>query len=292
MIGPIASKRRMRSASGPRTASKKYNHLKRAAAARVVMAGYPIKTKFAEPEDVSDYLNADRITCLRCGKAYKALTGHLRVHGWTAEKYKEFYGLPQKKGLVSSGTRALHRRETLKSIERGVLVLIDADKGQIWRREIRGRRNSSYPYLRSGRARNLAKSGKKDPAQVASGKFLTWREQDYKRVLDRMKAGDKTLAEACAADDLPTVCAVHVYARKHAKFQRALDTAHEELSFAAQLRGYRLGQRLRREGAALRLAGLTCKQIARRLGNLNPSTVKKHLRGAPYPAKSAGLDHA
>ncbi len=101
----IVKKRDARFAGGPKTASKKLACIKRAAARRRVKAGYPIETPFTNVREVREYLNSDQIVCLRCGKGYKTLSKHLGVHSWTADQYKEFYGLPWGPGLLCKSTR-------------------------------------------------------------------------------------------------------------------------------------------------------------------------------------------
>lgn len=101
----IAKKRALRSALGPRTASKKLEMVKKAAACRRVRPGYPIEKPFDTVRDAREYLGSDRIVCLRCGKLYKSLNIHLTVHSWTVDQYKEFYGLPWSVGLASKETR-------------------------------------------------------------------------------------------------------------------------------------------------------------------------------------------
>ena len=101
----IARKRILRFAGGPKTASKKLEQMKRAAARRRIKPGYPVEQPFTNVQNVREYLNADRIVCLRCGKLYKALNKHLPVHSWTVNQYKEFYGLPWGAGLVCKSSR-------------------------------------------------------------------------------------------------------------------------------------------------------------------------------------------
>lgn len=78
-------------------------------ARRFVMDGYPITRKFETIEAINEYLHGEKITCLICGKAYKALIGHLRIHGISADEYKERYGLPYRTGLSSEGSKELYR---------------------------------------------------------------------------------------------------------------------------------------------------------------------------------------
>jgi hypothetical protein len=79
------------------------------AARRFVMEGYPITRRFETLEEINEYLHGEKITCLICGKAKKALSTHLRIHGVSADEYKERYGLPYRTGLTSEGTRELYR---------------------------------------------------------------------------------------------------------------------------------------------------------------------------------------
>ncbi len=78
----------------PRSAVNRYE------AAREIMQGYPWLGKFGTREQVDEYLGGAEITCLLCGKKYKCLAPHVkRVHGVSAENYKELFGLPQGRGI-------------------------------------------------------------------------------------------------------------------------------------------------------------------------------------------------
>ena len=72
------------------------------------ISGYPKTGAFQTPEEVYDYFNAEKITCLLCGKEYKALAAHLQIHGISADEYKGMYGLPWRTGLTGTATRALN----------------------------------------------------------------------------------------------------------------------------------------------------------------------------------------
>lgn len=71
-------------------------------AKRTILPGYPKSFVFECREDVDVYLSGDRITCLLCGRDFKALEPHLtKVHDFSADEYREKYGLPYRRGLVS-----------------------------------------------------------------------------------------------------------------------------------------------------------------------------------------------
>jgi hypothetical protein len=78
--------------------------------------GFPIKSKFASLKAIHEYLNGERITCLICGRSFKALLGHITRHGVNADEYKERFGLPFRTGLTSSGTKAKNKANGEKHI--------------------------------------------------------------------------------------------------------------------------------------------------------------------------------
>lgn len=84
----------------------KAHKLKEKRERRRVAEGYPITSKFETVEQVKEYLNGSRITCLLCGRSLKQLCTHLStIHRISAEDYKVRYGLPFRCGLSSVGTR-------------------------------------------------------------------------------------------------------------------------------------------------------------------------------------------
>lgn len=73
--------------------------------AREVLPEYPWRGKFETREQVDRYLGTAEITCLLCGKTYKCLAPHVkRIHKVSAEDYKEFFGLPNGRGIDCAET--------------------------------------------------------------------------------------------------------------------------------------------------------------------------------------------
>ena len=70
------------------------------------LEGYPKTTMFSNIDDIKEYLNGEKIICLLCGRAYKAIAGHIAVHGISTDEYKEKYGLPYRQGLTSTLTKS------------------------------------------------------------------------------------------------------------------------------------------------------------------------------------------
>ena len=65
---------------------------------REAVAGYPMERKLTLDE-VDAYFTEERITCLMCGKKYKGLGSHIRVHDINEEEYKMRFGLPLTRGF-------------------------------------------------------------------------------------------------------------------------------------------------------------------------------------------------
>lgn len=84
---------------------------------------FPVEVPFATARDALDYLDKPfRLTCLRCGRKCRSLGSHLfKVHGWRAREYKEFYGLPLRRGLVASATRTLITSIANERMEAGIM---------------------------------------------------------------------------------------------------------------------------------------------------------------------------
>lgn len=80
---------------------------------------------FESKAEVEAYFEGEKIECLLCGRMLKSLSTHLsRIHDVECDEYREKFGLPYSKGLVSSVTSGkcsagLHRR-----IERGDKTLM------------------------------------------------------------------------------------------------------------------------------------------------------------------------
>lgn len=276
MSGPTFDNRRARFAGGPRTASKKLSHIRRAAATRKVVSGYPIETPFTSPEDVHDYLNGDVITCLRCGKPYKALGCHLQVHGWWEEKYKEFYGLPWRTGLTSKKTKRLKTENGKINLRRGVAFGGILGDSETIEKAHRAPRRKRAKYLTVVSIMNGNKNRKRNQVQTENGRFLIWKEEDYYKTLDHMKTQDRTLAQTCVNEELPSEGAVYNYAKEHEAFAKALEETWEKLSFSTQAKAERLGSRFLKEANNLREEGLSYRGIGDILG-VTTMTVFRHI---------------
>lgn len=77
-----------------------------------------IKTR----QDVIDYLAHDKIECLECGKRYHFLPVHIkRVHGLSAEAYKDKFNLPAPTPLAGTDYRQIQREKLQSMIAQGII---------------------------------------------------------------------------------------------------------------------------------------------------------------------------
>ena len=83
--------------------------------------GFPWKGKFTTKSEVAQYFSNDEgIQCLLCGRFMGTLQNHLQlVHGVSHEEYRERYGLPWRKGLVSRLVSKKHSAALTYRIKNG-----------------------------------------------------------------------------------------------------------------------------------------------------------------------------
>lgn len=264
MTKPLSGKlyafnfRGMRS-NNPRTANAKLYASQVAIARRVGHDGFPIEAKFETPEEIADYFSGERIICLRCGNPYKSLAYHLkRIHGWTAEEYKDFYDLPWRRGLDCAETKGA------KSENGHMIMAAGKGIGGLSADELNEAR--ALAHKAKHRRRNQAAVVRAKRLVVANAGHEIFEPEDFYKVLRRMAAEDKVASELFGVDGLPKQSTFHAFRRSDAAFDRAYQETVEALSFAAQSRGQLLGARFRAEALRLRNEGNTIQQAADILG--------------------------
>ena len=87
--------------------------------AREVLPGFPVTRKFESESEAEEYVSGAEITCLLCGKPYKSLAMHIRVHGIDADHYREMYDIPSRVGLDCSLTKNLRKETSIFTKEPG-----------------------------------------------------------------------------------------------------------------------------------------------------------------------------
>lgn len=183
---------------------------------REVLPGFPVEVPFETGKEVWEYLRGERIQCLRCGKWYKALGGHLTVHGWTVEEYKAFYGLPVSggRGLTCSSTHQLvsvnskviaetYREESLARLAHHRPAIQAARKGM----------DTRPAYAKADGPKHLGKHLGKGGERLPETVWATF--------LDRMREG-RMIEEVMNDSDMPTKTTIYAKRKADPDFDAAL----------------------------------------------------------------------
>lgn len=132
--------------------------------AREIKPGYPWVGRFTDEAQLAHYLAVERITCLECGKTYRRLEGHLRVHAIDASDYKAKFGIPQSAALVC---QEVHERlKSRADFLRGIVAATPIE--EMRKRGARGatiavqRRRNMAPLSKSRQSQNGKEVGEKN----------------------------------------------------------------------------------------------------------------------------------
>lgn len=75
---------------------------------RLVLPGFPAKP-FVNRKDVEKYVGGDRVACLMCGKYYKSVGAHIKLHDMDVQEYRLRFNIPWQYPLSSNETREKKR---------------------------------------------------------------------------------------------------------------------------------------------------------------------------------------
>ena len=159
---------------------------------------------FNSREEVLDYLNADKIECLECGKLFKGLAPHLvAAHSLTVQDYKTKYGIPQNTGLSGTATKNSRSTAILKRHEEG---LVDKTSMSKVKPDVsKSRKKPEWhqrQFFSGGQKANKAKRISK---------------KTHEEYLHRLTTG-RTLSDVSADPDMPSFSSVYNYAKKNHAF--------------------------------------------------------------------------
>ena len=243
------------SGTGRWNRKKNNSNAKKAAAIRVARPGYPKTLKFENTQQVQDYMEGDRITCLLCGRYFRALGQHLiRIHETTPDTYRKRYGIPWSYGLTCTESKEIQR-------------MLGKEKYQ----------KTGHKFLTPGVPPNTRR-------RTPQSKVRTYYLEDFQRMLSLMVEQERTLKEVYENNPgLPHPTNFHYFARNHpdTKLKDEYRTAVGKLPPAVQIRSrapISWCVSFLEALTNLKDQGLNEKYIADSL-NVSPTTIKRHLRG-------------
>jgi hypothetical protein len=232
------------------------------------LPGFPWKGKFTTKAEIDQYIsNPDGIQCLICGRFFENLSGHLWIfHDISHEQYRDDYGLPWRKGLVSRKVSKKLSSILTKRIKNGSFKP-NADNKACVEKIRSGAIRKDQPYLtqiKSEKAKGLSK------------KNIRHSRNDYEKVLTVMLKNKVALQEACSDEKLPASSRVLGYAESNPEFRKKLLATYYALPYDVQARARMLSPQFYEDLKRLKAKGLPNTEIGRQLG-ISHKTVKIRL---------------
>lgn len=225
---------------------------------RKPLPGYPIEEPFKSREAIEDYLSDDRIICLLCGRPFKALCGHLTVHGITGDEYKDRYNIPYSYGLARETTRR-------KISESQKARLSDPEHRERLAQLVKDNADRRISGLKKARPRrDFIVAEYTQRALHNAGREAEFSDTEKAAILNALDAG-MTRDEAVLSIGYSN-SAYYDNVKKDKAFKMAVEIAIEAQPFPVQARQQRLGKRFEDECRRLLKKGYSDHTMAEMLG--------------------------
>jgi|GEM_PF-2171876 len=223
---------------------------------RTPLRGYPKSFKFENRDQLEEYLSGDRITCLLCGRSFKALASHIKlIHGVGEAEYKDRFGIPWRTGLQSAATT----KKKVAAGKRKMELPGERERMERIRKESQAKRIEASKTQRAKAA--FLVDEYTDRAIGVHGKTELF---DKRAFLTALEAG-MTMREAAKHVGY-SLSAIHEHKRRDPAFSEMVSQTLETQSFADQARGQALGERFERALRKLFDQGYSDKDAAHKLG--------------------------
>lgn len=226
---------------------------------REPLPGYPIEDRFQSREAIENYLSDDRIICLLCGRAFKAMTAHLTIHEITADEYKDKYNIPYRYSLVRETTHNL--------MSKAYKARLKADPGLSKRLQklVKDNTDARISGLKKARPRRDFIVAEQTQRGVnLAGHQAEFSDDEKTAIIGALNSG-MTQDEAIASVGY-SPSGVYANMRKDKAFKEAVRLAIEAQPFPLQARQQRLGERFNAECKRLLDKGYSDHLIAEKLG--------------------------
>jgi len=231
--------------------------------------GFPWRGQFKTRSEVEEYFsNEEGIQCLLCGQAMETLHNHLQiVHGVSHQEYRERYGLPWRKGLVSRAVSKKLSTALTNRIKDGSFTPVPDYKAAI-RKILDGFRRPDQPYITG------IKAGK---SKALSQQNIKYGSKDFENVLAVMREHKITLNQACKNYNLPGKATILRYAELNPAFRKMLVETYHGLPYAVQARADMFSPKFYRDLGKLKRKGLLATEIGKALG-VSHKTIRRRLK--------------
>ena len=232
------------------------------------LPGFPRKGQFTTKDEIDQYFSdPDYIQCLLCGNVFATLSRHLQLtHECSLEEYRDRYGLPWRKGLVSGKLSKRFSSNLTKRIKDGSFKP-PADTTAAVDRIRAGGRRKDQPFFTAFKADRATKINKKN---------MRYDRKDYEKVLTVMLKNKIPPEKACEDENLPSASSVFDYAKSNPDFRIKLMDTYYALPYDIQARSRRLSPQFYEDLKKLKNEGLSNTQIGEKLG-VSFDIVKNHV---------------
>jgi len=233
------------------------------------LPGFPRKGQFTTKDEIDQYFSdPDCIQCLLCGQIFTTLSRHLQLtHECSIEEYRDRFGLPWRKGLVSRKLSKRFSSNLTKRIKDGSFKPPADTRAAVDRIRAGGRRKDQ-PFFTAFKAERATKLNKKN---------IRYDRKSYEKVLAVMKKNKIPVQKACMDKNLPTASSVFDYAKSNPEFGIKLMDTYYALPYNVQARSRRLSPMFYKDLKKLKTEGLSNTQIGKKLG-VSYDIVKTHLK--------------
>jgi len=221
------------------------------------LPGYPWNGIFSSFEELKEYFNKDRLTCLLCGRNYGNLGIHIsQGHGTTMDEYRQQFGIPWTYGLAGKIFRDKSSKHITALRETGK-VPYSPSPGHI--KKIIKLSQERRPLVEASRNDSRHKLLK------LHGRKEKWTQEDYEEYLRRIASG-RTPAEVSHDKDMPRRQTFLKYVAVNEKFKKKYEKIWRNLPYSVQVRASKLDKKFERDLIKLRRKGNTLLKIAAALG--------------------------
>jgi len=209
-------------------------------------------------DEIQQYRDQPKLTCLLCGREYASLRAHLTwTHELEADRYREMYGLPWSYSLAGKDWREVQGRTLKRTRASGRIAHKPTPEHfEVMNRMAQLKRRPVVEVVRKARAiippEKLRKKVKTAPEVM----------EEYLR---RIATG-RTITEVAKDDDMPAFQSFYKHCSENPEFLRRFEAIWDQLPFSVQFRGHRTGQRYKNTVIALRNEGKTWAEIGRAVG--------------------------
>ena len=153
-------------------------------------------TPFKSNCEIDEYLARDTVQCLECGRSFKNLGQHVRVHGYSPDDYRDKWAIPRGRALAGQVTRNILSQQMIDAREQGLINndhLADAAKNIDYPQRAKKVGASTLEHKNwlaensPWDANKIKPGGKKSDGRDAD------RAREYQRAFRAMKAGNVEL---------------------------------------------------------------------------------------------------